>query len=569
MFYEAPAASSEAEATSAGDSFPESPTLPPRGTAITTASSSNPDEPGSSPPTRTSITRIITPRPQLFTSLEEARDHVCRKSSDTKSASRHASSGGLQTQSEDDEPLPGDMNQPKSSRAVGRSLTGHAEPQFDSPSLPTRPSNPVTGTLSNESFVIWEDVPKPLNTSSSHVSDSAPSASHISGSSVENIIRRYGQASSSVDNIIGQYGQVSSSAAPSQAAVYGGSSTADIDHLNGQTLDASQGKMETVHFRGNAANSTLGDGDHRFGRKVLDKSVPPGPPAVEAPLHPSNPFFMGRRVDTTGPNMPDNSSVLGSVESFPLLDEPDRLGIPHDEAQLGSDVRRVSVVTSGSEAVSVAESKVGPMVAPSTMHSVCGRKRCRPLTGSSSSLRKESPIGKMSEGGTDASEAEDDPFQYDQRRGPFLQPSRERVVSANLRKISGLPRESTATVYSQDGTPSRTFYGEAAADYFTLDGQPIMPSVPDPALVEGLTRKPAEPARANVTKGFYDSNAIKADWASGEPDVVRVPVARRGNFFGSKQSPGVGSSKKAKKEVGLAALGRHEGDKRITGNTDD
>ncbi|CAN8100890.1 unnamed protein product [Discula destructiva] len=560
---EQPPVMMEAERNPMGNTFPDSP-IPSaqHGTAITSPFDLDLGESALSPPAR-AITRIQTPRPHLFPNLEAARDHVYRKSSDTRSASRSASAQVSQTPSED-EPSPRDMNPPPSTRAFGRSLTGRAESPSRSPPLPALPaflSSPAPGFHPISTPVIWEDVPRPLNTSSSRdVSSTLPSASQISGSSV--------------DNIICHYGQRSSSAAQSQAAMYDGSSShAEMDRFIGQDQGATEGNVETGARRGDAAKADLRKGDHGLMHKALDKSAPSGPPpTLDAPLHPSNPFFTSRRTGVADPQVPSTSSVLSPLESLPLLRETSTPGIQHDRAKRGSDLEMASVETSSLKSVSVAESRVGPMHNPSHMHSVRRQQRGRPSLASHATYS----TGRVSEA-TSGSGFNDDPFKYD-NGGPFLHPSRERVVSANLRKVSGLPRESTATVYSQDGTPSRTFYGETAAECFGLDGD--LPSgspgraLRDASPVQAQSRNP--PSRnltgnvgANVTRSFYDSTAIKPDWASGKPDVVRVPVANNGSIFGSEKKSGRESSRRPGKQVGLEALHRRDGDKRITGNTED
>lgn len=545
----------EAERSLEGDAFPDSLTLPEYTSAE--RSTTHPlGELGSSqstPPVATrSISRNPTPRPHLFQSLEAARDHVYRKSSDTRQACRNAS-GEVSPTSSEDEPTLGDMNLPPSTRAFGRPLTGHAQSQC--PALPEFPT-PPRGFTPIAKPIIWENVPKPLNTSSSH----NVSSSQMSGSSV--------------DNIIGQYGQQSSSAAQSQAAVYGGSSsTAEVDRFNGQVQHEVQENAGTQPFFEDSASTDLGGGGTRLKSKVFDESAPLASHASRSPLHPSNPFYSGPIPDFENRDPPELWSSLCPAGPDALLRETPTPPVGHTRAKLGSDPSAESVP--GSETVSLAESKVGPLNRPSNaMHSVRRQQRARQ---SSASYSTQS-VGAASEV-TDASDTDEDPFKYD-RRGPFLHPSKERVVSMNLQKVGGLARESTATVYSQDGTPSKTFYGDAATDYFDTKGQPISPGSHRPqrgnSTLQAPLRNPfvrVQPGHhnpANVSKDFYDPDAINLDWTSGNPDMVRVPVTKKGNLFGGTQrSPGVEPGTQRKQDVGLEALRRHEGDKRITGNTED
>lgn len=547
---------SEAEQTLVGDAFLDLSKLPEYATTepCITHPLEDLNDPQLTPPVHThALSRNPTPRPHLFQSLEAARDHVYRKSSDTRQAPRNAS-GEVSQASSEDEPSLQDMNPLPSICAFGRSLTSHARPQ--SPALPGLPSSPIRDFARITKPIFWENVPKPLNTSSSR----NVSSSQMSGSSV--------------DNIIGRYGQLSSSAAQSQAAVYGGSSSIDeVDFFIGQIQDDAQLSVDTEPCGRDAATLARGGLDFRLTNKVFEQSTPPGPPTSRAPLHPSNPFFNGSCPDVTDNNVAEPWPKLCLAGPDALLRVTSTPPIDESQAKFGSDL--VAGSLTGSETVSIAESKVGPLNRPSNaMHSVRRQRR-----GRRSSVNDKTRSAGVASEGTDASDADEDPFKYD-RRGAFLQPSKERVVSAHLRQVSGLPRESTATVYSQDGTPSRSFYGENAIDYFDKDGQPLPPGPDrlrfDLAAMTEPSRNPftvlqrGQHNSANVTKGFYDPNAINPDWASGEPDIVRVPVTKKGNLFGGPRwNSGLNAKGKPEQQMGLAALRRREGDNRITGNTED
>lgn len=547
---------SEAEQTLVGDAFPDSATLPEYANTepcITHPLEDLNDPHPTSPLLSNANSRNPTPRPHLFPSLEAARDHVYRKSSDTRQAPRDASGEVSQAPSEDDPSL-GDMNSLPSTRAFGRSLTVHA--QSHSSVLPAVPSSPIRVFTPITKPIFWENVPKPLNTSSSR----NVSSSQMSGSSV--------------DNIIGRYGQLSSSAAQSQAAVYGGSSPSpEVDRFIGQHENDVQVNVDKEPLGRDGAALARGGGEFHLKSKVFDQSVSLSNPHPRAPLHPSNPFFNSSCHDAPDEEVPKLWSELCPAGPDALLRLSPTPPIDHSKAKFGSDLGAESVT--GSETVSVAESKVGSLNRPSSaMHSVRHQRRGRQNSADGNTRS----VGLISVA-TDATDGDEDPFKYD-RRGPFLQPSKERVVSANLRKVSGLPRESTATVYSQDGTPSRTFYGETAADYFDTDGQPFSPGPARPlknvSPMKAPSRNPFVALQrdchnsANVTKGFYDPDAINPDWALGEPDVVRVPVVKTGNLFGRTQrNLRAGSNLQPEQQVGLEVLRQREGDNRITGNTED
>ncbi|KAJ4394115.1 hypothetical protein N0V93_003332 [Gnomoniopsis smithogilvyi] len=545
----------DAEETLMGDAFPDSSTL--REYAATEPCITFPlgdlnDRQLTSPLHTNAFSCNPTPRPHLFPSLEAARDHVYRKSSDTRQASRDASGEVFQASSEDDPSL-GEMKPLPSIRAFNCSSTSCAQPQ--APALSALRNSPVRDFTPTEKSVFWEDVPKPLNTSSSR----DVSSSQMSGNSV--------------DRIVGQYGRLSSSTAQGQAAVYGSSSpVAELDRFIGQDRDDVRLTADTEPF-GRDGAMLAHEGDFRLNSKVFDQSTSPGPSASEAPLHPSNPFFNSSFLDGRDVHVPDLWSQICPAGPDSLLRMTPTPPMDHSRAKLGRELGAESFT--GSETVSIAESKVGPLSRPSdAMHSVRCQRR-----GRHNSQNEDTHSAGVTSQCTDASDADEDPFEYD-RRGPFLQPSKERVVSANLQKVSGLPRESTATVYSQDGTPSRTFYGETAADYFDQNGKPLSPGpgrkVNDVSLKQAPPRNPFVALSrnhhdsANVTKGFYDPDAINPDWASGGPDVVRVPVTNKGNLFGPEpRGPRRGPNLKPEQEVGLEALRRREGDNRITGNTED
>lgn len=554
-------ARSEVEQTLVGDAFPDSATLQEHATTEASLKyplEEHPDDSRLTSPTFSrAASRNPTPRPHLFPSLEAARDHVYRKSSDTRQSSRNASGEVSQAPSED-EMSPGDMSPLPSTCVLGRSVTAHAKSQ--SPAPPTHTIDPSSSFSPITRPVIWEDVPKPLNTSSSR----NVSSSQISGSSVENIVGHYGQLAPATRS---QAVSLRDSCSNIERPIF-------IGHGR-QVEPLSAGKQPN---QGNVATSTVGGDDYLLEPKVYDPTVPAKAPSSRAPLHPSNPFFNESNPNAKEVGKPESQSELCSAESNALSEEAPTPIIDHHRRKFGNDLDAGSATDSST--VSLAESKLGPLSRPSNaMHSVRRQRR-----GRQSSVHENTYSAGVVSECTDASDADEDPFKYD-RRGPLLQAtlqaSKERVVSARLRMVSGLPRESTATVYSQDGTPSRTFYGEDPADYFGTDGQPLSPGSTRQHsglyMVQAQSRNPFVGLQrdhyrsVNVTNGFYDAEAINPEWASGKPDTVRVPVIKKDNRFGRTQrSHGMASSfQPDREEPGLGALRRHEGDNRITGNTED
>lgn len=551
-------ARSEVDQTLVGDTFPDSATLPEHATT----------EPGVKHPLEEDtedsrltcsvashpVSRKSTPRPLLFPNLEAARDHVYRKSSDTRQTSRNAFREVSQAPSQDEMSLE-DMNPLPSTCVLGRSLTDQAP--YKSTAPPTHSIDPSQSISPITSHVIWEDVPKPLKTSSSR---NASSSQQMSGSSVENIVVHYGQ---------------SACADQSQTAVHKGSPSNTVVPISiGQSRRYELPSAVEEPRRRKIDRSIL-EGDKYFLEpKVYVRPVGSKAPTSRAALHPSNPFFNDAIPNGKDDDMSESQSRLCPAEPDALLHVAPTPPIDHHQRKFGSDLEVGSVADSST--VSVAESKVGPLSRPSNaMHSVRRQRR-----GRQSSVHDKTYSAGVRSECTDASEADEDPFKYD-RRGPFLQASKERVVSARLRMVSGLLRESTATVYSQDGTPSRTFYGEIPADYFGIDGQPLSPGSTNQHSDHDATQAPSlnpflgmqrdHHRPANVTNEFYEPGAINPAWALGKPDTVRVPVTKKDSLSGRTQQDHVmGSSMQHEQEdVGFESLRRHEGDNRITGNTED
>lgn len=541
-------ARSEVDQTLVGDTFPDSATLPEHATT----------EPGikhslgevledprvTSPIVSHPVSRKSTPRPQLFPSLEAARDYVYRKSSETRQTSRDASGEVSQAPSEDEMSLE-DMNPLPSTCVLGRSLIDHAPPKSPVPPTPSIDPSRSISPITNP--VIWEDVPKPLKTSSSR----DVSSSQMSGSSVETIVGHYGELAS---------------AAQSQAAGHEGSfpNTGVPIFIERSRDDESLGAGKEPRRR-----AVEGD-DYLLEPKVYVRPMRSKALTSRAPLYPSNPFFNDANTTAKDDDKSKSLSRLCPAGPDALLHVAPTPPIDHQQR---NDLEVGSVTDSST--VSVAESKVGPLNRPSNaMHSVRRQRRGR----QSSVHDKTYSAGVVSEC-TDASDADEDPFKYD-RRGPLLQASKERVLSARLRMVSGLPRESTATVYSQDGTPSRTFYRETPTNYFGIYGQPLsngstnhqsdLYTTQAPSVNPFVGLQQDHYRSANVTNEFYDPGAINPEWASGKPDTVRVPVTKKDSLFGrTHQDHGVRPSLQPDQEMGLEALRCHEGDNRITGNTED
>lgn len=113
-------------------------------------------------------------------------------------------------------------------------------------------------------------------------------------------------------------------------------------------------------------------------------------------------------------------------------------------------------------------------------------------------------------------DSDDDPFRYDRQSfGVFLQPSKEREVSAALRHVSGLSMHSMGTIYSPDGTPLKT-----------KSRLPVCNTSPQSVdRFDGSVRRTG--SRNKNAESFYNTSAIQSKWAVGAAsDRIKVPVQR-------------------------------------------
>lgn len=485
-------------------------------------------QPNDSPPTppvpARSIDRQPTPRPFLFPSFEEAHFHVLR-------SQRTVSSDESQALGRNDDPAGMDTQEPSSSM----------------PRAPPNSPRPEPATSASD-FAIWEDIPEPLNTLRAAISSTLP-ASQVSGSSV--------------DQIIDHYGQPSSSAPQSQAAVCG--SEPELDHCTGQSAAAMRANASAPAVRVTRFGTPLVYSEGADTNKKVDTHAPRNAmPAI--PFHSSNPFSI------VSPR--PNPRVTGISTPTTVFD--DQEDSEYYEARTGSGSGAVPR-TGSEEAPSDAESRIGQLMAPpARMNSA--RRQQQQRGRSTVSYNSNSLGGAMNE------ESDDDPFLYDQP-SVFLQPSREREVSACLRKVSGMARESTATIYSQDGSPSKMYHD----GQFFINDQPVSPGssklldelaclqAPTHNPFDATEKRPQHRASGSVGGRFYDPRAVRSEWALGNPDVVKVPVKAQNNkenrFARGSQNPAEVGGFQNEDEINWAALKRHDEAQaqahRTTGDTED
>lgn len=523
-----------------------------------------------------SVARNPTPRPYLFPSLQEAHSHVYRNQS--KQSSRDASGDTSTHGRVGDEPEEEDMT-PLTS-AFGRSLTTSAQQSVaytesrKSPVLPEYASSPAAHGFTNITLppfepIDWENAPKPLNTIRM-VSSDAESINRLPTASSTNPPHVSG---SSVDRIIDQYVRQSSSAAQSHVAEYATSS--DVDSPSRQHESDAGGILgvnttraqEQGCFRILTPHPASARGN--FLTAAHTNTPPPEIPLpADPPVRPSSPFV---RPDTprplTGGPIPSvfysskRRPLSVSDESFSDEDQENKVDMDpsRDQKTPGSDSRVMESATASDAGSGVAQLTAPPQ----RLHSA---RRAKNMRYSMRSTGSKSPGDYFSE------DSDEDPFKYESL---VMRPSKERAVSACLRKVSGLERESRASIYSQDGTPSKTF-----GHHYELFGNVASPGMQRSV---GNWRLQAPSHRAgNVPRNpynnqaiggegdnFYNANAIESGWAVEDLHEVKVPV-NKNLFGGAQQNLTEASGPRDENQLAWDQLRREQQHtNRLTGNTDD
>lgn len=544
-----------------GDTFPKTLKSPEE---TSTQSSRFPSSISSSPPPipARSVARKVTPRPHLFPSLQEAHSHVYR--TQPQDSSRNASGDHTRGRVGNESAVE-DMSPP--TNAIGRSLTGNARPVRKYSVLPQFPSSPTGHGFMNVALpvrepVSWDNVPQPLSTArmvSETKSTTTSTLPELTSSTPPC------GSENSFDHIINEYARQLSSSGQSQAA-------ADVSNSEPSSLPAQNRTKE-----GSDATTCLAKAPHAVPVPGgLRKTAFVNTPAPQIPLPADPPFTSSKKLyrpSTPWPSQPvfAHSSISQTAVTdtgFDDDEEEEEYYFEHNQAQLGSDLGV------GSGAGSDVESKVNQLLPPpARMHSTRGAKQSR---RSIQSTVSSSAGGFMTEG------SDEDPFKYDR---VFFHPSKEREVSACLRKVSGLERESRASIYSQDGTPSKTYAGN-----YELFGEAVSPGTQQ--ILHDLTRLHTPSHHpGNVPQGqhqgqhqgpgqhhsaqsrgeeFYNPGAIESEWTLGSPDVVKIPVKNK--VFGGTQRNLQETSGPPRSENQLRwdQLRRDEGQSnRLTGNTED
>lgn len=538
-------------------------------TQNTVISDDIPSSPPAIPPR--SLARKPTPRPSFFASLAAAYEHVYRNQS--KPSSRDAS-GDITHGRVGDESELEDMSHLTS--AFGRSLTTSAQPSEAvkesryEPKLPEHVSSPITNGLLHDALPAidpenWMFMPKPLKTSRTASSATASSAKPPATSPINPPC----VSGSSVDGIIDQYADHSSSAAQIQNAVHG--STSEVEHCAHQHDNNTKGKSRDVptHTQDQGdGHASTSQSDAPRSRLVRAPRPYRGPPRVPLPADPPYP-----RPDTPRP-IEGTPCVDYSDNQHPLF-VSDAFGRDGDKGSGGDGkVRSYGIRVVESTTASEAESGLAQLTAPpERMYSARrpANKRCSFRVKSTAS----SSPGYWSDDGSE----DDHPFKYDDYLGrseAWIRPSKERAVSACLRKVSGLQRESRASIYSQDGTPSKTFGRHC--ELFGGEISPAMQQSVDDSHLHFPSRRHGDAPRSPYEDesyegeggGFYNSNAIKSRFAEGNPNEVKILVNK--NLFGGAQKKSAETSMPLdENQQGWELLRRQQElqNNRLTGNTDD
>ena len=541
--------------------------------------------------------RVVTPRPHLFSSLEEAHSQITSRS---REGSRQVSGETNNSCIGDDSFLlslsPTDAQALYTSvgfpitHAFGRSLTDSMPSQLP----PQLPRSGGAQELDNNHLNFAQALTSQLSSKTEPVVRPSADRQYLEArafaeAEISNQPPPY-NSDSTVDRLIRQYGSSAqaSSAAESQTAGY--KCLDDSDCFIGQY----DGGIEPDAQRDRFAHNELGlplssDKAMTTGRNMQDVQAPPNsavdsspereadrlniaqhnhkvtagsqvvpdmplPRGRRTPFPRSNPFAATLAQSGTVEPVPESNASLRprvSKSPRPLLYWSDS---EEDCARIGSDL--------GVD--SEAENRLSMLQPPpERMHSARKHERGR---------RSFAKNAHKSASGTTAGESDsDDPFKYD---GIFPHPSKEREVSACLHQVSGLDQDSSAISYSPESTPlkhtPRCLDGEAASPTTQRLCNTRTTSM---APIGNFGQNAREQRQRPTNSGheFFDTTAINPEWALGSPDAVRVPVGRD---YSSEQErtqarahPG---GQEASQQLILEGLRRDEGhNHRKTGNTDD
>ncbi|KUI70786.1 hypothetical protein VM1G_05976 [Cytospora mali] len=499
--------------------------------------------------------QVITPRPHLFSSLEEAHSQITSRSREgSRQVSGETRNSGIGDESflmslspTDARTLYTNIGFPIT-RAFGRSLTDTVPSQLplsqDARELNDGNLN-VAQALASQVSSRTEPLVRPSSTvryiearnfAESDISNQPPP--YTSGNTVDRIIHQYGSSAQA------------SSAEQSQAGVYEYSDESDC--FIGQYDGGIKSSIGTRHFAENdpcppplfnnskqnrwgayqsaqatSRSATEPSAESKTKRlntigydrngAIVNKTAPDVPLPENPPFHPSNPFATTAArsgIVAPAPRIDDSPSSRSSSPPRPLLYYSDS---EDDYARIGSDLG----VKDEDEAE--AENRLSILQPPpERMHSARRHER-----GRRSLVRNL----QTSDSGTTTGESDNnDPFKYD---AIFPRSSKEREVSVCLQKVSEIEQDGDVIPCSPGRGPLRSTGNYFNCEAASPTGQKLLNNTWSASMspVQGLDRNARMQHHGSTSQGsdFFDPNAINPKWALGSPDAVRVPV--RQNSF--------------------------------------
>ncbi len=454
------------------------------------------------------LDRMTTPRGCRFRDLGEAHRNITGRSA-SNSTSRKASSATADDAVNASEDIP--LQELSSSRSLdimtngrhgfplrniqGRSLTSSISPN------PRNPTSPVSHAHDDEGSSPLANKATPL--SQSNGTGSMPS--ETSDNTVDRIYRQYQLHTPEFEGIneaiqelsldIDNPGRSNTSAAADAPRSRDGAT----NRCGFRSEDVAYQDSDSLSSPSPMQATTTGESRPRFRfppndrprrpdfdpNWVFPKIMPQGEaPTMDLPQAPSS--IVADQLSTLTPHLAEPSNSLPpSLTSPPNTEE--LLYGTFDDGEEDDDAR----------------DHEGIYISPLRLHTAGGAAASRfgYLSGCAASTAGMT------------TESDDDPFKYDnQSYSAFLQPSKEREVSAALRRVSGLSSHSRGTVCSPDGTPYRS------------SARP--PPIPKKDMSRHPLRQGGSPKQPQ--EAFYDSSAIKSIRRVAEGDPLDIKVVLRG-----------------------------------------
>lgn len=547
--------------------------------------------------------QVTTPRPHLFSSLEEAHLQITSRS---REGSRQVSGATNHLDSGDESFLvslsPPDAREVYTNvgfpitNVFGRSLTDSMPSQL--------PRHRGVQESNNTHHNLAPALGSPLPSKTEPAVHPNPASRFLgtrafAEADISNQQPPY-NSDSTVDRLIRQYGSSAQASSAAESQTVGFDGLGDSDYFIGQydgcyESDAGGGHLadndphplplfnrptttrqspQGVQASPRSAVQPSPDREARCPNIVAhdqhdttgDQAVPSMPHSVghrRTPFHSSNPFAGTVAQSATVESTPEAKASPKRRKPRPKSPRPLLYYGDSDEELPRADKHTKVESDSESDSEAEANNRLSKLLAPhECLHSARKNERVRrsyPNTGSQSA-------SGMTNGESDS----EDPFKYD---AIFSQPSKEREVSAYLHRISGLAQDTSAIPCSPDRTPLR-----GTTQY--LEGQPVSPTAQrlldttqssSMASIKTPDQNAREQRRGQANQGhaFFDSSAIHPDWALGSPDAVRVPVRQKHCPSQEGLQGARLGGQEASQQLVLEGLRREGQNHQKTGNTED